>query len=128
MDIIAQLAEQRIQKAIEQRQFDNLPGAGKPLVLENDALIPEHLRLAYKVLKNAGMLPPELEDRKQINSIIELLEACDDEKTACLQMQKLKLLMNTMNMRRARPLHIADAYYSRVIERIPLRSGKKVCA
>jgi hypothetical protein len=121
MDILTRIAEQRIQEAIEQGQFENLPGSGRPLVLENDSHIPEHLRLAFKVLKNAGILPPELEDRKQINSILELLEACDDEKTAYLHMQKLKLLMSKMAMRRGRPLHIADAYYSRVIERISVK-------
>ena len=123
MDILASLAEKRILEALEQGQFENLPCAGKPLELENDSHIPEHLRLAYKVLKNAGILPPELEDRREIGSIIELLATCDDERTICAQMQKLKLLMQKMDMRRGRPLHIADAYYSRVIERIEVRRG-----
>lgn len=125
MDILAKLAEQRIHEALEQGRFDRLDGAGLPLALENDSHIPAHLRLAHKVLKNAGLLPPELEDRREISSILDLLEACDDERTVCLQMQKLKLLLQKMNMRRGRPLHVADAYYAKVVARMPVRQAKK---
>jgi len=38
--------------------FDGLPGAGRPLVLDDDPLVPEDLRLAYRILKNAGFVPP----------------------------------------------------------------------
>ena len=62
MDISSRFAEKHIPEAIEQGQLENFNSAGRPLVFENDSHIPEHLRLAYKVLKNAGMLPPELED------------------------------------------------------------------
>ena len=55
------LAEQRIREAQERGEFDNLPGAGAPLALDDDALVPEELRAAYRILKNAGYVPPELE-------------------------------------------------------------------
>ena len=55
------IAEQRIAEAIENGDFDNLPGAGKPLELDDDSLVPEELRLAYRILKNAGFVPPEIE-------------------------------------------------------------------
>src|SRR5688572_32819466 len=48
------IAEQRIAEAIANGDFDDLPGSGKPLELDDDALIPEELRLAYRILKNAG--------------------------------------------------------------------------
>src|SRR5688572_33108412 len=53
------IAEQRIAEAIANGDFDDLPGAGKPLELDDDALIPEELRLAYRILKNAGYVPAE---------------------------------------------------------------------
>jgi hypothetical protein len=54
------LVEQRIEAAIARGEFDNLPGAGRPLALDDDALVPPELRLAYRLLKNAGCVPPEL--------------------------------------------------------------------
>jgi len=49
--------EQRILQAIKYGEFDDLPGSGKPLDLEDDRLIPEELRLAHRILKNAGYVP-----------------------------------------------------------------------
>jgi hypothetical protein len=60
------IAEQRIAEAIAKGELDGLPGTGRPLDLEDDALIPEELRLAYRILKNAGYVPPEVETLNQI--------------------------------------------------------------
>ncbi|MEV2466904.1 DUF1992 domain-containing protein [Paenibacillus larvae] len=51
MDVFSMIAEQKIQEAIQKGEMDNLPGQGKPLVLENWSSVPEDLRLAYKILK-----------------------------------------------------------------------------
>ena len=60
MDPLTAIAERRIQEAIERGEFDDLPGKGKPLHLgEDDRSVPEELRMAYRMLKNAGLLPPE---------------------------------------------------------------------
>jgi len=48
------LAERKIAEAIERGEFDGLPGAGKPLHLDDDPLVPEELRMAYRILRNAG--------------------------------------------------------------------------
>ena len=55
------IAEQKIAEAIANGDFDDLPGSGKPLALDDDSLVPEELRLAYRILKNAGFIPPEVE-------------------------------------------------------------------
>jgi len=73
------LAERRILEAMERGEFDRLPGAGKPLPLEDDSLVPGDLRVAYKVLKNAGCLPPELELRKEILTLRDLLRTLEDD-------------------------------------------------
>lgn len=52
------IAERKIAEAMERGDFDDLPGAGRPLDLSDDALIPEDLRMAYRILKNAGLVPP----------------------------------------------------------------------
>jgi hypothetical protein len=95
------LAEERISDAIRRGEFDNLPGRGKPLNLEDDRHIPEDLRLAYKVLKNASCLPPELELKKEISKAEELLSSMEDEGQKYRQLQKLNFLIMKLNeMRR----------------------------
>jgi Domain of unknown function (DUF1992) len=54
------IAERKIAEAISRGELANLPGEGRPLDLDDDALIPEELRLAYRILKNAGYIPPEV--------------------------------------------------------------------
>ena len=69
------LAEEKIRDAIDAGAFDNLPGAGKPLTLEDDKLVPEDIRVAYRILKNAGLVPREIEARKHTLSPNVLLAA-----------------------------------------------------
>lgn len=90
MDAISIIAEQRIREACERGAFDSLPGAGKPLELEDDSHIPEDLRMAYKLLKNAGYVPEEVLDRKEAQSIVDALEKCGDEQEKVRQMKKSK--------------------------------------
>jgi hypothetical protein len=79
MTWIERVAESRIREAMERGEFDDLPLAGKPLRLESNAFVPEDLRLAYKLLKDAGYLPPEMELRKEILSLKELLATVEDD-------------------------------------------------
>lgn len=76
---MARIAEQKIREAIADGEFDNLPGKGKPLKLEDWSHIPEDLRLSYKVLKNAGAVPEEVQLRKEIVSLQQLIEFCHDD-------------------------------------------------
>jgi len=61
------LIEQRIQQAHEDGLFDNLPGAGKPLDLDDDALVPAEDRAGYRLLKANGFAPPWIEARREID-------------------------------------------------------------
>ena len=63
------IAEKKIAEAIERGELDDLPGAGRPLELDDDALVPEDLRLAYRILKNAGYVPPEVEALNEISQL-----------------------------------------------------------
>lgn len=54
------LAERKIREAIEAGEFDRLPNAGQPISLDQYFSLPEHLRMAYSVLKNANCLPEEV--------------------------------------------------------------------
>lgn len=76
-----ELVEQKIQQALRQGEFDNLPGSGQPLAFEDDSDIPAEARMAYKILKNAGVLPEELQLRKDINGLKALLDETPPEHT-----------------------------------------------
>ncbi|MGV3487862.1 MAG: DUF1992 domain-containing protein [Tuberibacillus sp.] len=80
MDIFALIAEDKIRTAQKNGEFDHLPGKGKPLKLEDLSGIPEHLRMGYKMLKNAGMLTDEKELNKEILGLNDLIAACVDPK------------------------------------------------
>ncbi len=118
--VFEKLAEQRIQEAMERGDFDNLPGKGKPLVLEDDSHLPPDLRIAYKVLKNANCLPPELELRKEIRTTEELLAGIKDTQEKYRQMKKLNYLIMKLNMtRRVSPLlEESQRYYPKILEKI----------
>ena len=72
------IAEERILEAQRRGDFDNLPGKGQPLQLEDLSWVPEDLRIAYHVLKNAHVLPPEAELLKDIRTLEDLLKHVED--------------------------------------------------
>jgi hypothetical protein len=92
MDPIDQLAEQKIQEAMRRGDFDDLPGSGRPLMLDDLALVPEHLRAAYRLLKNAGYLPPELYAARELREAEDLLARIDDSAERRRQGKRLRLL------------------------------------
>jgi hypothetical protein len=123
---IEKIAEERIREAQERGEFDGLPGAGRPLDLEDDAHVPEELRMAWRVLKNAGCLPPELEADREIKSAIELLEGMTDEAERYRQMQRLNLMVTRLNMSRRRPvfLEAEQLYYEKIVAKVPINKKR----
>ncbi|WBU49770.1 DUF1992 domain-containing protein [Kosakonia pseudosacchari] len=75
MWLLDQWAERHILDAQQKGEFDNLPGSGEPLLLDDDSHVPEELRAGYRLLKNAGCLPPELEYRKEAVMLVDLLNS-----------------------------------------------------
>lgn len=75
MWLLDQWAERHILDAQQKGDFDNLAGCGEPLFLDDDSHIPQELRAGYRLLKNAGCLPPELEYRKEAVALVDLLSS-----------------------------------------------------
>ncbi|NEV61897.1 DnaJ family domain-containing protein [Thiorhodococcus minor] len=92
MDIIDKLAEQHIQAAIERGDLSGLPGEGRPLSDEGLSMVPEQLRAGYRLLKNAGYLPPELEALSAIEDTQALLARITDPEARAQQLRRLRLL------------------------------------
>ena len=109
------IIEKRIQEALDRGDFDDLPGRGKPMQIEDDSGVPEDLRLAYKVLKNADCLPPELELKKEIRQMEDLLESIPDEKEKYRQIKKINYKIMRLNiMGKKSPLLEEREIYSEI--------------
>ncbi len=123
--IFAQIAEKKIKEAMDRGEFDNLPGHGRPLAIEDDSHIPPQFRLAYRILKNAGYTHPEVEERKEIENIENMLSFCRDEKEIYQKVKKLNFLITRINVRRNRPvyLEVEEIYYQKVLEKIKIKKS-----
>lgn len=124
MDSIAFIAEQKIAQAMQERDLNSPKWKNKPLPLDDDRFVPDDLKMAYKILKNSGYLPPEIEDRKEVKRIEDLIAATEDEHERLKQMKKLNVLLMKIDARRSFSSNIADQkeYYQKVVERISLHS------
>lgn len=120
------IVEERIQIARKKGEFENLPGAGRPLELADDRHIPEDLRLAYKILKNANCLPPEIEVRKEIRQTEDLLAGMPDTADKYRIMKKLNLLILKLNSMRnsAIDLEIPQQYQANLVQRFGRETGR----
>jgi hypothetical protein len=114
------IAEQKIREAIERGEFDALPGQGRPLDLSDAPLVPDELRMAYRLLKNAGFVPPELEARKEIRDLEQLIRGLGLGAERSKAVRKLQLLSARLaQSRRGREdLRLEADYYDRLIERL----------
>lgn len=79
MWLLDQWAERHIIDAQQKGEFDNLAGSGEPLTLDDDSHVPQDLRAGYRLLKNAGYLPPELEMRKEAVELVDLLSSVEHD-------------------------------------------------
>ena len=114
------MVEDRILAARKKGAFENLSGAGEPLRLEEDGHIPEDLRLAHKILKNADCLPPELEIKKEIRQTEDLLAGMTDAKEKYRVMKRLNFLIMKLNATRnsAIMFEVPQRYQERLTERM----------
>ncbi|MCI0389799.1 MAG: DUF1992 domain-containing protein [Acidobacteria bacterium] len=73
------IIEEKIKEAIENGEFDNLPGKGSPIDLDAYFATPADVRLGYSVLKSAKCLPEEMQLLKDVEDLKEKLAHCTDE-------------------------------------------------
>ncbi|AGN86008.1 DUF1992 domain-containing protein [Enterobacter sp. R4-368] len=100
MWLLDQWAERHILDAQQKGEFVNLPGSGEPLLLDDDSHIPAELRAGYRLLKNAGCLPPELEYRKEAVMLIDLLNSVQHDHPD-FQLLHRRLSLLEMKLRQA---------------------------
>jgi len=120
MSYFWRIAEERIKEAQRAGAFDNLPGKGKPLDLEDLSWVPDDLRIGYLVLKNAHVLPPEAELLKDIHTIEDLLKHVEDEgeRRALAKSIQFKLIRLDMLKRRSMPLRSVRDYSRKLVDKL----------
>ncbi|MEZ5591863.1 MAG: DUF1992 domain-containing protein [Gammaproteobacteria bacterium] len=118
MSIIDHLAEQHIQQAIERGELNNLQGAGRPLQLDDDSMIPPALRAAYRILKNSGFLPPELELHREIHTAEELLLQIEDPDEYCRALTRLQVLRTRLEAARGNNAGLDEGYTRQLVQKL----------
>src|SRR5256712_14061267 len=120
MDILAKIAEQKIREAMERGEFDNLAYHGKPLKLDALTGVPAPLRMGYKILKNAGILPEEMQLKKDIVSLQDLLDACYDttERSTIQKHMNEKILRYNMMMENRAQRPTEQRYRAKILQKL----------
>jgi hypothetical protein len=123
VSLFQRLAEQRILEAQRRGEFDDLPGKGKPLELEDLSWVPDELRIGYMVLKNAHVLPPEAELLKDIHTLEDLLKHVEDEgqRKALAKSIQWKVIRLDMLKRRSMSVQSIRDYGRKLIRRFGSR-------
>lgn len=123
MDVFMYIAEQKIQEAMNNGEFDNLRNKGKPLQLDNLSHVPPELRAAYKILKNANILPEELQLKKDMITLQELINCCYDKeerKTLRKKLNEKTLRFNMIMEKRNVKNFVLNQYMEKIDKKLGL--------
>jgi hypothetical protein len=114
------IAEQKITEAIARGELANLPGEGRPLDLDDDALVHEDLRMAYRILMNAGFVPPEMETVREIGDLERYIETLSERGVRTQALRKLQLLRMRQEASRCVPgaLRANPGYLGKLLARL----------
>lgn len=124
MDFPTLISEEKIKKAYENGEFAHLPGFGKPLPKDSIAAVPQELRMAYRVLKNAGYSLEENQLKQELMTISDLLKNCTDEeeqKNLLTKNNKKLLKFNKMMGERTGKSH--SSMFKNYREKVEKRMG-----
>jgi hypothetical protein len=113
------IAERKIAEAVARGELDNLPGRGRPLDLGDDALVPAELRMAWRILKNAGFVPPEVEALRELGELERCVHDLQDGEARHAALRRLDCLRASLEARgRPGTFAAASPYLDRVLRRL----------
>ncbi|WP_045224128.1 DUF1992 domain-containing protein [Methyloterricola oryzae] len=117
MLFLERLAEQKIAEALERGELDDLPGKGKPIPPEEDLhFVPADMRLAFRILKNSGYIPEEVQLLRDIDDLLSLIDTQGIHGEP--ERKRLRLLMERLGAQRGGNLALADHYFQRISEKL----------
>ena len=120
---LRRLAEKRIEDAMREGKFDNLPGAGKPLDLE-PMPADENARMTWwmlRILKNNNFTPEEVRWRRQIDTLKGELNKATTEQRVDVLVKTINGLVHQINTLGTNAINLAVAPVSAEAERQRLR-------
>lgn len=77
----SRIAENRIAEAMRDGAFDDLPGRGQPVDLDEYFSAPEDMRMAFSILKNANCVPSEVHMMNEVARLQDAVANAADEAT-----------------------------------------------
>ncbi|HEY1609538.1 MAG TPA: DnaJ family domain-containing protein [Paraburkholderia sp.] len=123
MKLLDALVEQRIAAAAARGEFDDLPGTGAPQELDDEPLVPEEVRVANRILKNAGFVPPAVEQLRALRDLEhELAGLGDDQASQCRLRARMLALDMALESLRGGPMVVPHEYRRRIAERLSDRA------
>ncbi|MEE8077011.1 MAG: DUF1992 domain-containing protein [Candidatus Binatia bacterium] len=115
---LLRVVEEKIREAQETGAFDNLPGRGKPLELEDLSPVPEDLRMAYHCLRNAHLLPPEVELLREVQTLEDLLKTIGDEEERGVVLKRIEERVVRLDLLKRRSFSVQGVrYYAKRLTR-----------
>jgi hypothetical protein len=84
-------------------------------------LVPEEVRVANRILKNAGFVPPAVEQLRSLRHLQDELNAASDNATRCRLQAKLLALDMALESLRGEPTVMPREYCRRIAERLTER-------
>ena len=121
LSIIQTIAERKIQQAMAEGTLADLSHwKDKPLPADDMASVPADLRMAYRLLKNAGYVPEEVALQQEITSLEQALANCSEEREKVRQLKRISFLKTKLECRTGRALDLGEEgpYYLRVVDRL----------
>jgi hypothetical protein len=128
LNALTAIAERRIAQAIADGTLSTEGWKNKPLPLEDEnRFVPDDLKMAYKILKNSGYVPPEVETRKEVNRLEDLISRTEDSHQRLKQMKKLNVLLMKLDAQRNGVASIEndDRYYRKIVENTSVAPSRK---
>jgi Domain of unknown function (DUF1992) len=124
MKLLDALVEQRIAAAAARGEFDDLSGTIAPQPLDDDAQVPEEVRVANRILTHAGFVPPAVEQLRALRDLQTELNAVSDNVSRCSLQARMLALDMALESLRGGPLVLPREYCRRIAERLSERVGK----
>lgn len=120
MGLLDQLVEDRIRAAVARGDLRGLPGEGRPLCFDEDGLVPPELRMAYRVLRNGGGVPPEVLALREATGLAQSVAAEQDAGRRAVGMRRLQALLQNLEMAGLGRMsaRILAQYQERVVARL----------
>ncbi len=118
---LLQIAEERIARAAAAGDFERLPGAGRPLDLGDELLVPPEARMVNRILKNAACLPPQLEVLREARDAATEAAAAQERAAMRVALSRLAALRNALQSTGSQSEPVWARYAPQLLQRFRRR-------